>query len=395
MNKTTLKQEVDFLNNQYFIDWVIFPTTESDQYWKNYIANNPLKKNDIEEAVLLIKRLGKNGKELDKQSVDLLWSNIDKRIKENNRLKVDVVWWIVAASFLLIIGLGVGFYQYMHIVSNSINYAEIVKETEVEGDVKLILSDNNMKLIKNEDPVVVYDNDGQINVDENDLIIEKSDSKSNRINQLNQLIVPAGKRSSLVLADGTKLWLNSGTHVIYPVTFNKREREIYIEGEAFLDVVHDENRPFYVVTKNLKVRVLGTKFNVSAYPDDNLTSVVLVEGSVQAIYKTKKYLMQESQLFAYGNKTNQTTINKVDVLRYISWKDGWMYCNNNKLDVILKKLSRYYNIDFQFSNNQLKELVIAGKLELKGDYNDVFKVLSYIAPVTFKVNNESILVLAK
>ena len=88
-------------------------------------------------------------------------------------------------------------------------------------------------------------------------------------------------RSSLTFSDGTKIWVNSGSKVIYPVSFEKKKREIYVEGEVYLDVTHDTSWPFVVRTQQVDVKVLGTSFNVSAYKDDSNMQVTLVEGKVE------------------------------------------------------------------------------------------------------------------
>ena len=102
------------------------------------------------------------------------------------------------------------------------------------------------------------------------------------------MIIPKGKRTRLTLADGTHLWANSGTRVVYPSHFEKNHREIYVEGEVYLDVFRNEDAPFIVRTKDFQIQVLGTSFNVSAYPSEGVSSVVLVEGSVNVKNQQKE-----------------------------------------------------------------------------------------------------------
>ena len=106
----------------------------------------------------------------------------------------------------------------------------------------------------------------------------------------NTLIVPYGKRSQLQLADGSKVWLNSGSKLVYPVTFEGKRREVYIEGEAIFDVAHNAKQPFIVLSKDHEIEVLGTLFNVSNYLDDESISTTLKNGSVQIRYKTDSFL---------------------------------------------------------------------------------------------------------
>ena len=151
---------------------------------------------------------------------------------------------------------------------------------------------------------------------------------------MNQLVVPFGKKSKIELADGTRLWLNSGSRAIYPVVFQKGKREIYLEGEGYLEVAHNASSPFYVVTDQMKVRVLGTKFNLSAYKEDASVSVVLVEGSVEASSESGKLILKPNQLLNYQKSTRESTISHANVLQYVSWIDGWMLCDKEKLSSI-------------------------------------------------------------
>jgi ferric-dicitrate binding protein FerR (iron transport regulator) len=211
----------------------------------------------------------------------------------------------------------------------------------------------------------------------------------------NQLIVPYGKRSSLILSDGTIVYLNSGSRVVYPVVFQKEKREIYIEGEAYLKVVHNAKCPFYVTTDHLKVRVLGTEFNIKSYPDENKSSVVLVTGSVQTLINSKKILMKESERLTLNNISGKTSQEKTNVLEYISWKDGWLYCNNERIESIATKLSRYYNVDIQFKDQNAKMLTMTGKLDLKSEWREVLDIICFTAPVRYEETNEKIIISSK
>ena len=103
----------------------------------------------------------------------------------------------------------------------------------------------------------------------------------------------------MTFADGSKVWVNAGTRVIYPVEFEKDKREIYVDGEIYIEVARDENRPFYVRTKDMNVRVLGTKFNVTAYESEAIRSVVLAQGCVQVeTARTPKAILAPNQMFS-------------------------------------------------------------------------------------------------
>ena len=269
-------------------------------------------------------------------------------------------------------------------------------KTKPEGnEVKLILSDNSEKRIATEDPAIKYNQNGDILVDSVTLSNKISNSNKSNKESFNQLIVPKGKRSSLTFADGTRLYLNSGSQVIYPVTFNKKLREIYISGEAYLEVTHDAGWPFIVKTDHLDVKVLGTEFNIKSYPDETNSSIVLVKGSVQAIVNSQKIRMTESELFTLDNASEKTSLGKTNVLEYVSWKDGWMYCTNERIENIARKLSRYYDVNIQFIDDKVKDITLTGKLDLKTECREILNVISFIAPIDYKITDGNIILSTK
>ena len=391
MKENSTSGSNNFIHNQEFISWVINPDNASDQYWNRFVQEHPEHKKEIDEAAFIIRSLYEAEKDLDKNSVFRLWKRIEKGTASRNKIRF-ITRWVAAASVALVLGIGsIVFYQLQFFGTTKIDYSLVARVEPTGNEVKLILSDKSEKLLASDDSQIKYDKDGTIEINADEAISNKKADKGTVAEQLNQLVVPLGKRSSLILSDGTKLHLNSGSRAIYPVTFSKKEREIYVEGEAFLEVAHDTERPFFVVTNHLKVRVLGTKFNVSAYPDDANTSVVLVEGSVQAVVSSKKMVtMKENQLFTHESSTGKTSLKETNVLEYISWKDGWMYCNKESLENIAVKLSRYYNVSIRFNDPAAKDLTLTGKLDLKNNCEEIFKVIMSTAPIKYEIIEDGI-----
>lgn len=386
MNQKSKFDINSIIDNQDFINWIIHPEKKSSYDWEQIIADHPDKK-EIDKVFWVVKNLQKEGRSLDQHSVSHLWKRIEKQSIGKKKINYFARW-VAAASVILVLSIGgVLLYQLKFSNSSGIDYHSIARVEPTGNEVKLILSDQSEKLLKSNDAEIKYDKDGKIEINETESISDEEIDKAAKKEQLNQLVVPLGKRSSLTLSDGTVLYLNSGSRAIYPVVFTRKEREIYVEGEAFLEVAHDSEKPFFVVTNHLKVRVLGTTFNVSAYPDDSNTSVVLVEGSVETLFSSEKVLMKENQLFTHENSTGKTSLKEANVLDYISWKDGWMYCNQKKMEDITTKLSRYYDVTIKYKDDNVKDMTITGKLDLKNNCEDVFKVIQSTAPIKYEINN--------
>ena len=238
-------------------------------------------------------------------------------------------------------------------------------------EVKLVLSDNSEKRFNTEDPAIKYNQNGDILVDSVNLANKVSTLNKSDKEAFNQLVVPKGKRSSLTFADGTRLYMNSESQVIYPVTFKKNLSRNLYPGRGYIwTVAHDAKCPFIVKTDHLDVKVMGTEFNIRSYPNETNSSVVLVKGSVQAIIKSQNILMKENELLTLENATEKTSLGKTNILEYVSWKDGWMYCVNERIENIVRKLSRYYDVNIYFSDDKVKDMTLTGKLDLKTEYQE-------------------------
>lgn len=194
----------------------------------------------------------------------------------------------------------------------------------------------------------------------------------------NTLKVPYGKRFDVVLSDGTMVYLNSGTELKYPVSFlSAGNREVFVEGEAYFDVTSDTDRPFIVNAEALNVEVLGTEFNVLAYPEDGVADVVLVEGSV-GMYATNSGV-ENTTVLTPGLKGSFDKVDaairteQVNTNVYTAWRSGELVYRNLPFKNIVKKLERHYNIKIELNNAAL------GEEPLNASFKDktIEEVLSY------------------
>jgi ferric-dicitrate binding protein FerR (iron transport regulator) len=203
--------------------------------------------------------------------------------------------------------------------------------------------------------------------------------------QYAEIDVTYGQTNHLILFDGTEVWLNSGTKFRYPNRFNSSERNVYVEGEAFFEVTPNKKLPFKVHTGQMEVEVLGTSFNISAYSDDSIQSVVLVEGEVQ-INNTKG---KEIGKLLPGQMALQTPdqgirVQNVSTSEYTNWKDGVLNFREERLEDLAKKLERWYNIEISFGNEKLKEYLITGTVLRNKPIDQIIDILEMIAPVEFE-----------
>lgn len=205
------------------------------------------------------------------------------------------------------------------------------------------------------------------------------------------LSVPCGKRAKVTLADGSAIWVNSGTKLRYPLSFDSGTRSIYAEGEVYLDVAADADHPFVAETRGFDVTVHGTSFNVMAYPADSIASVVLVRGSVKVSGTGKGTVeMVPGQLVdVRGNKPGEPR--NVDVEKYVSWVDRLLMYDEEPLGTVLKRLHTVTGNEFVLGKG-VSSIRVTGKLDLKYGLDNVLFAISFTAPVRFEERNGKIYV---
>jgi hypothetical protein len=351
-------------------------------------------KNDHRDAELLefVKHIKKDS---DMQGLSLpaqeeLKNRIDRKNKRHDQRFVRLLVWSgsVAASICLILAAG----WYMFSPARTIDYLSVMQSFKSDNltsdDVQLLLSDNQKITIEGKETQVDYSNEGCVNINKNEKVDVKKEDARDEKTIFNQLIVPTGKRSMLTLSDGTRVWINSGSKLVFPANFEKNKREVFVEGEIYLDVTPDVERPFIVHTKAIDLKVLGTQFNVSAYTDQPDLQVVLVTGKVEIRENgNSKGILNPNQMFSLNEESHSSFISAVDVMDHIAWKDGYYIFHSKDLSTVFAKLSKYYNVQFKW-DNKIIELVCSGKLDLKMDIQEVLNSLEKAAP-TIKIKNIS------
>jgi len=205
-----------------------------------------------------------------------------------------------------------------------------------------------------------------------------------------EITVPLGQMTMVRLPDGTQVWLNSGTSLKYPAKFDHSSRQVFLDGEAYFSVSHNERKPFTVFAGNFSLTVLGTSFNVDAYSEDPNSSVTLVEGSVvlqdnKASWKKKLY---PGQMATIGRKEKAPTIVDTNTDFYTSWKEGKVVFKSETFEEIANKLERWYNVEINFEDPGLKRLKFSGTFLKYKPIEQVFSSICIMNPVIgFKMEN--------
>ncbi len=401
MGKDYTKYKADeLLNDDYFLLSELYPTEKDRKFWNQLQQADSVLAGEIESARLFlkdIKRISNNPILLVDEEKEL-WKRIqitnalyDKHKKKNRFLKIAVS---VAASLLIILTYGWHtLYNQKQVINYEAMISTIPQTDNPSENVQLVLSKEKKISIEGKDIQLEYTKEGNININSEKTITKKEERKEDKTQTFNQLIVPIGKRSSITFTDGSQIWVNAGSRVIYPAQFTADSREIFIEGEIYLDIVHDTKRPFIVKTRKMEIRDLGTQFGVSAYDNEANSHVVLVEGKVEIETKgERKSTLNPNQLFLYNNKSNEKSVHQVNTQDYVAWKDGYYQFNHQKLDIVLEKLCKYYGIKIHW-DEKIHELTCSGKLDLKENPEKVLNALQNAAPIKVEKIDDQIFII--
>ena len=206
----------------------------------------------------------------------------------------------------------------------------------------------------------------------------------------NTVLVGEGRRSAVHLPDGTEVWLNSGSRLIYPKIFVGKTREVYLEGEGYFDVAHDQEHPFFVRAKRMEIKVLGTEFYVSSNPHSAKDYTVLVQGSLAFssgnwLNRVEKKLKPGEQV-SIDQNDNHVQVSQVETSAFQSWKAGYLDIKSERLDDIISRIARYYHIEISTSGIDLSAERFSGRLDLQRSVDDVIAILCLGTPYRYNGN---------
>lgn len=191
--------------------------------------------------------------------------------------------------------------------------------------------------------------------------------------------VPMGSRSRIVLEDGTVVWLNAGSKLSYNSAFSHKDRNVQLEGEGYFEVTHNKKLPFIVHTSDIDVKVLGTRFNVKAYGDEENIEVILAEGSINLSSlnnQTEPLTLKPEQLAIYNKESGQTEIRKVPASQADNWTTGAHFFNELTLVEIVRQLEKSFDVTFIFRNEEKKNLTFYGDFRNDDSLDDILMIMS-------------------
>lgn len=366
-----------------------------------------VEKERVEEILSKVKGLDELAGELkDKKRIENELSvvgsfNVEKALvrlkkREHGRKRLFLSW-VAAASVVVIAGISV--FLLLDRETDVVNLPVVEKIEPGKATVTLEMAsglkyrlDTLSSVVRNNRANVAFDNNGGV------LKVKEQDSTGQLRQEVgrNVINVPYGGTYTVELCDGTKVYLNSGTKLEFPSRFDGNVRSVSLKGEAYFEVVRNERKPFVVEVDEMKVKVLGTAFNVKSYVDEPGIYTTLVQGSVAILRdgQPEKKIKPGEQ--AYYNKSVGTlSVSPVDVDEFTAWKDGLFCFKDIALEEILRIVSRWYDLEIFYMNQEAKSVVYSGKMPMYSSVEDVLRKFEISGDVRFELKGRTLTVFDK
>lgn len=364
-------------------DWIYESESNTHSYYKiQERLNNPSKE-----------------KFTDKKLLNDDWQKVLNSVKKKkSRLTTFYFIGRIAAAIVVVAGIS---YLAVNTIdkfkTEEIQYSENKFETGTKKAI-LVLEDGEKVDLTGKNKKEITQSGAVISMDEQELVYNVQDSVKHQQKKesYNTIVIPKAGEYSFTLADGTKVWVNSDTKLKYPVQFIGNKREVYLEGEAYFEVKKDKRKPFIVKTyAGMDVEVLGTKFNVDAYKDNENIKTTLLSGKVRVSKDKESKILKPNQQAVFDRASNKIVKKEVDAYRFIAWKDGKFLFENERFEDIMIKLSRWYDVEVFYMNKDVKDYHFTGDMERYIDISTILKLIEQSTNIKFRIKNKTIIISSK
>lgn len=319
----------------------------------------------------------------------LIWVNIPNRKKSER-----IIWRYLSAAAVVLIALSAGLFFYEYHQIGETNIARVASDVEPGGNKAILTLANGERVSLTDAPdgtvmqnagqfMIVKDTDGKLVYK-----VKSSDIIEHGVSGYNVLETPIGGQYQVALPDGTNVWLNAASSIKFPTSFaGQSYREVELVGEGYFEVKRDKQQPFKVITATQVVEVLGTHFNINAYKDESTVKTTLIEGRVKvngALLKPG----EQSTVSAAG-----INVEMVDVEIAMAWKNGLFMFDNENLESVMRKISKWYGVQVVYTDEALKDVVFGGTVSKFDHVSKVLRKLELTGKVHFKIEDKNITVM--
>lgn len=305
------------------------------------------------------------------------------------------LWPAIAAAAVLVLGFGLYWWsgqEFSKIADQNTRQTAVLTDLPPGGNKAVLTLSDGSEIILDSAKNGNLGSQGNSEIIKSktgELIYNAGSGKAVNAIVFNTVTTPKGGQYHIVLPDGSGVWLNAASSLKFPTSFTGKERRVEITGEVYFEVMHNAKMPFIVKINETEVAVLGTHFNVMAYPDEKTIKTTLLEGSVKVSRAGKSATLSPGQQASITNSLdNIRVLANVDTEKEMAWKNGYFQFENENLESIMRQVSRWYDVDVNYDGNMSKEH-FTGRLPRNANVSKVLKILS-LSGVKFRIENKTI-----
>lgn len=324
-----------------------------------------------------------------KISGEAVWARIEKL--ERRKKQFRIVYWGVVAVVLLFLAVGI----HLFVVQDAREFTPVAQSLSYDsihfGERKAILQlSDGKKIILQGAEVQLQTEVAAIRQVDHELRYIADSVPT--LERMNVLTTPKGGEFNIVLSDGTRVWLNAGSQLTFPEVFVGNVRQVRLQGEAYFEVAKLQAKPFIVKTSQMDIKVLGTHFNVKAFPEDRRTTTTLAEGAVELYAGGYSVALKPDQQGEYEAGSQGVIVREVDAGDYMAWKNGKFVFRRERLESILEVIARWYNIEVFYQNQEVRDILFSGKMDRYGHVRELLDMIEKTEKVKFDLSHQGLIV---
>lgn len=313
--------------------------------------------------------------------------------------KVVSIWPRIAAAASIALLLGSGIFYFIQPKEQNVQVTVKPQEIAPGGTRGVLTLSNGKQIVLSDisakDTIAKEGEEDEVTIKMNangeiTYVINPNAEGSKDDNSFNTLSTPTGGQYNIILADGTKVYLNAVSSIKYPTQFNGDKRIVELEGEAYFEVAKNKSKPFIVKSDNQSIEVLGTHFNVHSYNNESVIKTTLLEGSVAVTYKNQKSILKPGQQSDVSDSFSKIKVREVDTEEAVAWKNGRFKFDNADLKNVMRQLERWYGIKVEYRGD-VSDVRFNGGTFRNKNLSEVLKVLE-LSNIKFKIEGKTVIV---
>lgn len=340
-----------------------------------------------------------NNLQLNEYELEDSYQLLKSKLPLQEETKVVSLWPRIAVAASIVVVLGTGIFYFSQQKEKAVQVTAKPQEIAPGGTKGVLTLSNGKQIVLSEitakDTIAQEGQEDEVTIKMNangeiTYVINPNAAGAKDDNSFNTLSTPTGGQYNIILADGTKVYLNAVSSIKYPTQFNGDKRVVELEGEAYFEVAKNKNKPFIVKSDNQSIEVLGTHFNVHSYNNESVVKTTLLEGSVAVTYKNQKSILKPGQQSDVSESFSKIKVREVDTEEAVAWKNGRFKFDNADLKTVMKQLERWYGIKVEY-HGDVSDVRFSGGTFRNKNLSEVLKVLEF-NNIKFKVEGKTVIV---